>query len=182
MPNPTLAKFKKNNKYSKNIKNILIVSNHIPNEVMEAKSLLEAEDFKLHILGESGKSELISPELLSNYDAIISIGKTVQMSILSGIPIYCYDHFGGPGWLRPHNIAQASRFNFSGRGFDEKKTSHTIYSEIKSYNSNIDIACENTFRNTGKYIIGVWIYILSKYLEKSHSKKKIQCPNLNSAL
>lgn len=176
VPNPTFSTFKKTKKPNPTVKKILIVSNHTPNEILEAKKLLEKDGFTIDLLGQFGKSELISPDIISKYDAVISIGKTVQMAILSGIPIYCYDHFGGPGWLDLNNFTQASKFNFSGRGFDEKKTPSQIYFEIKTYNEN-SISNHN-FSNTGKYIIGNWVYLLKNYLKTNPPKKEYDVENL----
>ena len=32
-----------------------------------------------------------------------------------GLPLYCYDHFGGPGYININNIEHNTYFNFSGR-------------------------------------------------------------------
>ena len=45
------------------------------------------------------------------------------------VPVYCYDHFGGPGWLSADNLDLAGQKNFSGRGF-ARKTSEVIAQEI----------------------------------------------------
>lgn len=59
-----------------------------------------------------------------------------------GIPVYCYDRFGGCGWITSTNIEEASKFNFSGRCTNRKLTVNEIVEEIKeNYNiakSNID--------------------------------------------
>lgn len=49
------------------------------------------------------------------FDAVLTIGKTVQYSLSMGIPCYIYDHFGGEGWLTPETFDREAFYNFSGR-------------------------------------------------------------------
>jgi len=99
---------------------VLLVSNHIPDELATALSSLPS-DCEVVIRGEEtslgGVSQLVQPDELAKADAIISIGKTVQYALAAGVPVYCYDRFGGPGWLTPENVGLARHNNFSGRGF-----------------------------------------------------------------
>jgi hypothetical protein len=60
---------------------------------------------------------------------VVTIGKTVPYCLALKIPVYCYDHFGGPGWLHEENLDLASQNNFSGRGFSGK-TPQAIALEI----------------------------------------------------
>lgn len=112
----------------KNLHNILVISNHVPQEIMEAIDIL-SEKYRVSMIG-GKKPVLVNPELIKKYDMLIAIGKTVQYGLLSGIPIYCYDHFGGPGFLNHENFEVARYYNFSGRGFD-KKTAKQITIEIE---------------------------------------------------
>jgi hypothetical protein len=112
----------------KNLHNILVISNHVPQEIMEAIDIL-SEKYQVSMIG-GKKPVLVNPELIKKYDMLIAIGKTVQYGLLSGIPIYCYDHFGGPGFLNHENFEVARYYNFSGRGFD-KKTAKQITIEIE---------------------------------------------------
>ena len=76
-----------------------------------------------------GVSARVDSRTLSGYDAVVTIGKTVQYAVRGALPVYCYDHFGGPGWLTEENFGAARWRNFSGRGF-EKKSGPMIASEI----------------------------------------------------
>jgi len=113
------------------VKNILIVSNHPPQELDQASDLLEHQGIKVTYRGESqkGTATLITPQELLEYDCVISIGKTVQYCLSLGLPIYVYDHFGGPGYLTKETFDKARYHNFAGRGFP-KKTPQAIVSEI----------------------------------------------------
>ncbi|PIT60651.1 hypothetical protein [Snodgrassella alvi] len=112
----------------KNLHNILVISNHVPQEIMEAIDIL-SEKYQVSMIG-GKKPVLVNPELIKKYDMLITIGKTVQYGLLSGVPVYCYDHFGGPGFLNHENFEVARYYNFSGRGFD-KKTAKQITIEIE---------------------------------------------------
>lgn len=120
----------------KKLKNIAIVSNHIPDEVMEAKKMLEEKEYNVEIYGLAGKKELITDEILKKYDAIISIGKTVQYAMSLQIPIYVYDIHGGEGYLTLENLEKNRARNFSGRGFN-KKSAEEIYNEIINSFENV---------------------------------------------
>lgn len=114
---------------SPSAKQVAIVSNHPPPEVLEAGLLLRSQGVAITHIGTGGAPTLINPGLLLSYDAVITIGKTVPYCFALEIPVYCYDHFGGPGWLTEDNLDLARRNNFSGRGF-LKKTPATIADEI----------------------------------------------------
>jgi len=121
------------------LKNIAIISNHVPEELMKTKEMLETDGYKVQIYGFTGKRELITDTVLEQYDAIITIGKTVQYAMSLKIPVYVYDIFGGEGYLTLENLEKNRSRNFSGRGF-EKKNSETIYNEItQNFKSSLSI-------------------------------------------
>ena len=123
-------------KHNKNLKRIGIVSNHIPNEIADLTLILKKNDIEFDVIGLSGKPMYITPELLHSYDAIITIGKTVQYCIACQIPVYCYDHFGGYGWITLESFDIARKHNFSGRGGNGKLDSNTIFNDLLSGYSN----------------------------------------------
>lgn len=112
---------------------VLVVSNHAPEEVLEAVALL-AGDFDVNIVGNKEEvgaiPQRVTPDLLATADAVITIGKTVQYALVAGVPVYCYDHFGGPGWLSEDSFDLAAYRNFSGRGFT-RKTAPEIVGEFQ---------------------------------------------------
>ncbi len=111
------------------LKRVAIISNHPPPEILEATVLLEKAGVNVTHVGAGGTQILMSPELLLNFDVVITIGKTIPYCFALKVSVYCYDHFGGPGWLNEDNLQLASRNNFSGRGFS-KKTAITIFKQI----------------------------------------------------
>lgn len=118
------------------LRRIAIISNHLPQELL----MFSQEAYKYHlqvdIIGFGFKEILVTPQLLTEYDAVITIGKTAQYCLSLGIPIYCYDIFGGSGWVNIHNIEKQSEYNFSGRDSSEKKNYMEIINDILEYNIN----------------------------------------------
>lgn len=132
MGNPAPAPFGAIQQTPSQRRRLTVVSNHIPPELFEAFAGLR-EHFDLDVIG--SQTELgatprrVNPATLASTDAMISIGKTVQYSIVAGVPVYCYDHFGGPGWITLENIEDARWENFSGRRAGTKHADE-IVSEI----------------------------------------------------
>lgn len=109
---------------------LAIVSNHIPNEVRSATELMRERKIQIDIFGMEGRKERVTPELLLGYDAVISIGKTVQYCIAMQIPVYCYDHFGGDGWLSCELFDHSKFHNFSGRASRGKIDHIRLFNEV----------------------------------------------------
>jgi hypothetical protein len=112
---------------------VLVVSNHIPEEVIQAIDLL-GSDVDVELVGSQthlgARPQRFTGESLNNVSAVVTIGKTVQYCITAAVPVYCYDHFGGPGWVNTENVDAAAFDNFSGRGF-ERKSAEEIAAEIR---------------------------------------------------
>ncbi len=97
---------------------VLIVSNHPPKEIDEAKKILEKNNIEVKMMGElntKNDPELMNRDSLKDADVVITIGKTVQYCLVSGTPVYIYDHYGGVGFLNDKNYEVAKIHNFSGR-------------------------------------------------------------------
>jgi glycosyltransferase involved in cell wall biosynthesis len=97
------------------LRRVAVVSNHMPAEIAELAELLPASQVALDRIGQAGSVRRVTPGLLAPYDAVISIGKTVPYCLALGIPVFVYDHYGGPGWLNEDNWQRAEQFNYSGR-------------------------------------------------------------------
>lgn len=96
---------------------VAAISNHPPPEVRQALQILrDRHGIPSLWMGHKGECyERLTPEFLARQDVVISIGKTVPYCLRAGVPVYCYDRFGGPGYLRPEVFSRAEAFNFSGR-------------------------------------------------------------------
>lgn len=110
------------------LNNVLVVSNHVPEEMQEAAGILKNRGVAVDFVG-GDKQEIITPQKLQKYDAVVSIGKTVQYCLCSNTPVYIYDINGGCGYLNEKNYKLAKRSPFSGREFS-KKTADEIATEI----------------------------------------------------
>lgn len=132
-----------------NIKKICIVSNHVPEELVEFRDIALEKNIKVDIFGIQYTPKYIDEKVLNEYDVIISIGKTVYYAMSMGKPVYCYDNYGGYGYINRNNIKDAFKYNFSGRGFGEKKTSNQILNEIINDYSNVkkDLKIVKKFAN-----------------------------------
>lgn len=122
---------------NRTIRKIAVVSNHIPQEVHDAIWELKQRNILVDIYGLGYHVSLVDSELLQNYDAVVSIGKTVQYCMALYIPVYCYDIHGGPGWIDENDIKKAFALNFSGRGFS-RKSGIEIANEIMCLPDNTD--------------------------------------------
>ncbi len=118
------------------IKDIAVISNHIPEELLELGSVTN-DEYHIDYIGAEYSPRLVNVELLKEYDLVITIGRTVQQCFAVGIPVYVYDYFGGPGYITDDNFKVAEENNFSGRGFKKKSLSE-LKSEIESnYRNNL---------------------------------------------
>ena len=171
--NPAPDKFLRDRNSEKNDKprNILVVSNHVPTELTEALRSIEAKGINVDVFGVSGEPRLVTPSEILAHDVVISIGKTVQYSLLSGTPVYCYDHFGGSGYLSSNNLKKNRKFNFSGRGFS-KKQSDSIAKEIEEgYATAVVEAAKLKNQYANEFLLS---HKLADYINNEKTKKQIE--------
>jgi hypothetical protein len=116
---------------SAGLKKILLISNHAPPEIRAAMDILKNQCMlDVTHIGLGGQPQRVTPEVIQSADLVLTIGKTVQYALMSAVPVYCYDHFGGPGYITEANYEDARVRNFSGRGWTERKTPQMIAQEI----------------------------------------------------
>ena len=118
----------------KELKKICIISNHVPKELYELKDIMQ--EYSLSYIGSKNDVKLVCPDLLKEYDLIITIGRTVQQCFACGVPVFVYDYFGGPGYLSKENIDRAQKYNFSGRGFGKMSAVELKNEIISGYLKN----------------------------------------------
>ncbi len=167
-------------KYSKKLGRLLVVSNHLPSELIEAINTLKSNGVDVKIFGmtQGETYKRVRPKDLQWADAIISIGKTVQYALQGGVPVYCYDHFGGSGYLAKHNFQKNSDLNFSGRGF-AKKESTVIVDELLADYSKAQIFAKQARDEHGlKYLMSKKI---DETLERLNSNPKKPFIRLSAA-
>lgn len=109
---------------------ILIVSNHSPPEVAQARNLLRRMGYDVrHVGAPHDLYVLVTPDMIVGSDVVVTIGKTVQYCLLAGVPVYNYDRHGGCGYFTEANFDTARRRNFSGRG-EPRRSPGDLVSEI----------------------------------------------------
>lgn len=113
---------------------ITVVSNHIPKEILGAATILKEQcGINFIFLGSQGPLyRRVCPSDILQSDAIICIGKTVQYAIAGNCPVFCYDRFGGPGWITLENFKTAEEYNYSGRCCSKKMSPVEIAVDIVS--------------------------------------------------
>ncbi|MBU9662039.1 glycosyltransferase [Burkholderia multivorans] len=114
------------------LRRVAVVSNHVAAEVAGLVDLLRMNGVTVDVYGIGAIVTRITPDLLAQYDSVVSIGKTVQYCIAAGIPVFCYDHFAGPGWITSDSFDSARQANFSGRSHPSKRPPGLLYSEFRS--------------------------------------------------
>ena len=90
-----------------NLARLAVVSNHVVEELHEAILQLRSLGLVVEIFGIGHNYQRVTPELLSTFDCVVTIGRTVQQVMVLGLPVYCYDRFGGPGYLQTENVENA---------------------------------------------------------------------------
>jgi hypothetical protein len=98
------------------VRSLLVVSNHVPDDVLQALAILQAQGIKTRHIGQDGEGQIrVTPEMIRGVDVVVSIGKTVQYALCCRTPVYVYDRYGGPGYLSAETVEAAAAWNFSGR-------------------------------------------------------------------
>jgi len=122
--------FKSPRDSTRKLKRALVVTNHGDVALLQAVDILR-QTIDVDHVGRSGSEvRRITPELLAGADVVISIGKTIPYALVGRVPVYVYDHFGGPGYLDETSFDLAARFNFTGRCCGRKLTADEIASEV----------------------------------------------------
>lgn len=129
--------YEENKKYK--LKRIAVVSNHVPQECLKIKQLARENEISVDFFGIEFSAVEVNPEFLKNYDLVISIGKTVQYCMAQGIPIYCYDVFGGSGYINNENFDSNMKCTFSGKGdySIQRNAPELFYDIVNNYDKNI---------------------------------------------
>lgn len=109
---------------------ILVVTNHRDPALIEAIEILRQRATVDHVGFRGDRIALVTPETIAGADLVVSIGKTIPYALAGRVPVYVYDHFGGPGYLDAGNIETAARFSFSGRCCERRLSGAEIAAEI----------------------------------------------------
>lgn len=125
------ADFKFTRELSEDVpKRIAVVSNHVPAELWKMKEYLPVNTVVTYFGNGTESYQEITPKVLSDYDVVVTIGKTVQYAMGLGIPVFEYDHFGGNGYITPSNMESEALTNFSGRSTMRKLSAEKLAKEL----------------------------------------------------
>ncbi len=80
--------------YKRALDKIAIISNHIPQELLELKEKMGGY-YQVDLIGLGYRTEQVNAEFLQQYDLVITIGRTVPRCLAMGVPVYVYDYLGG---------------------------------------------------------------------------------------
>ncbi|APE43916.1 hypothetical protein BOO69_11225 [Sulfitobacter alexandrii] len=134
--NPAPAEFSLSSKPKKSLTRILSVSSHLPPELSNAFELLYDRGIEVYRIGRQADFRRVRPYDLEDHDAVVTIGKTVQYGLRAGRPVFCYDHFQGPGWLgleqETSSFAESANANFSGRDYPIKRSPEQLADAIEA--------------------------------------------------
>lgn len=128
--------FQKEKHLNSKISKIAIISNHQWHKCLKKPNVEK--------IG-SWSARFVNVDLLLKYDVVITIGRTVQQCLCLGVPVYCYDHFGGPGYITLDNIDFNESLNFSGRqeiGKTVEKKDHNFEKIFADIYNNYDTICK----------------------------------------
>lgn len=113
------------------LRRMAVVSNHATAEVRGMARLARADGVRVDFIGRD-RPVFVDETVLPGYDLAVTIGKTVPYAFAQRVPVYCYDHFGGPGYLDADNFEKARHGNFCGRSFWRKLTADALWADIKA--------------------------------------------------
>lgn len=120
---------------------LLVVSNHRNSEIGQALRKLSLKGIRVTRIGRRQAAKRVTPRMIKDHDAVLTIGKTVQYALRGGRPVFCYDRFGGPGWLTAMNFEKAAWYNFSGRDTQNQRLPDVLADEImEGYKEGRDFA------------------------------------------
>jgi O-antigen biosynthesis protein len=161
-----------------NLTRLAVVSNHVVEELNEAILQLRGLGLVVEIFGIGHNYQRVTPELMSTFDCVITIGRTVQQAMVLGLPVYCYDRFGGPGYLKSENVENASQFNFSGRCSAEFRNAAQIAKEItENYKSAITTSTMLRSRARKKYQLSDAVNQVIKRIDVSTIELSTESPS-----
>jgi hypothetical protein len=95
---------------------VAVISNHFAPDLMDALEAFAAAGIaEVDYFGLQRKSVPVDGALLSQYDLVVSIGRTVLLAAACQVPCIMADVHGSDGLLTIDNLDQVRTVNFSGR-------------------------------------------------------------------
>ena len=156
----------------------------LPEELKQAFALLREQGVDVTCIGYPDNPRRLLPADVAAHDAVVCIGKTVQYALRGRKPVYCYDRFGGPGWLHAANHDESARVNFSGRGSSKRAAPQLVKELLEGYASAGDWAAGLSERTLAPYRLeGVVDELLrrAKLVRRESSQRAGRVPDAERA-
>lgn len=130
--------------FSKDIipRTVAVVADHVPEEVREAVPLIARHHIDVRFIGLQDEVQPIDIDFIDRFDLILASGHVVQKALARGRPVYCYDRFGGNGYIHEANLDAAEGENFSGRSHPVRRTAEELRTEIIGGYHRAAIMCD----------------------------------------
>lgn len=153
--------------YSTNVNRVLIVSNHVPNELRRCSDTLVSLGIEVLIIGRYDHAAYVDSATLDQYDVVVSIGKTVYYCLAQGVPVFVYDHHGGPGYMSMSELDLHEQYNFSGRSAPDRKSGDRLAQEIVGeYHMGVAAAKHFTSVATERYGVSYQIKRITDFMHE----------------
>ncbi len=128
------------------LRRVVAVSNHLPPELHDALALARAGGLEVDTFGTGHEQRRVAPDLVDRYDVVVSIGHTAQKAMARRRPFYCYDHFGGPGYITPETVEAERYICFSGRSDRRRKSPEDIAVDLVGGFAKAALASDHLWR------------------------------------
>jgi hypothetical protein len=98
------------------LRRVAIVSNRMTDELEERfRAATQRASIELVRFGLPKNPQVLDADMLSEFDAIVSLGRTVLDAMRIGRPALIYDIHGADGWVTPEVVRDRATESFSGR-------------------------------------------------------------------
>ncbi len=115
------------------LQRVAVVSNHFPADYRDwLRDLSDELGYSLDVYGAPDNSVEITPEHLTNHDAVVTLGRTAVAAAALGVPVLVLDANGADGWLTPETIRRSQARNYSGRGHALRPDRATVRSWLQN--------------------------------------------------
>lgn len=168
----------------KELKNILVISNHL--DKSQAELIKEAcIELKIHleIIGLPDRPVWNVEDFINEADLVITLGRGILESMACERAVMVYDHYGADGILTEDLFWKSVERNLSGLKFQYNYTLDELIQEITKYDQNMGkinrtiILDHFTIENHVSRMIQIYIEAIEQY-----DPKTINIPNVSSYL
>jgi len=129
-------KFTPYQKVRKNLKKVLLITNHFPGILPRVKVACQLTKTELVHVGHP-KWEMNIEEYINSADLVISLGRGIYEAMACGRNCIVFDHNGADGFVTPDTLPDMQWYNCSGRLKQEKWTPEQLAEEFLKYDPKL---------------------------------------------